>query len=1297
MAIQLPFFDPEEIGRRRLPDNKEYRASLTAESAAILSVMLDLIASNYPKDTNSNLAAYFRVMAREIARQQDSMNFINDDKVFTQTRIEYIQQILGERLFINDQLVPITTKDDISYRKFLIAIKDAYLKGSKKSTIEGLINTFTDLKVNIRELYLEARKPFSAVELVDTHKMVIELFIDDLIAGGKSIAEINKDLAFFVNQVKPAHVLYDTKLIWTEFIAVNKIHDLYFGDLGGGCVPKYIWTPFNEKVVLALKIQVVDPSTTGTDIYEIGSIQPEKLVIYLTNDTKVIVEPGTDGTQFFGTTGRRILFNDLLIGDKIRLISLVIPGDFNFYYTPPDLVLDYDSRFYRNVYRKGAFQEFVKKQMDSKGRFPLQVTSSPTTVCDRWVQDALQPMYEDFRRDCKLRDETAATYTIDLAPRMWSPRFNIEDGIDTTNERPLIGDLYSFTMPYAPLMDGSGNPAVPTDITVLKDSTALYILKDGTACNFVESVGANFTNDLIDGTVIAQAGDATLTGIYFNSPYSNLTAWNLRTGDQINLAWSDSSNFYISSDSSNFFISKILSSTSVLLDSTVTYGGTFTASKFNYHTESPYVSLVDSNIYWDSTGLDGTTIKSPIIGDELQFNYYYQAVDGTNLPASTTFIFGINYWQLPGAPISNGQGTDFLALPSDVQLSVDGTSIPDAVTDIEAVLGFITVQDQKDFWLASPLGRAPIPSYSLDGTHYSGDTFVFSYYKSGSTTYTSIFDDPSRVMDDDVVFDGAGTDPYRTPTPAESPLQIGYKFRADLLHHASVLNSTDTLLLNNYQKPATRASIANRQDTLNHFNYFFSPEFLTDTSRNIVLNDAYLDKDTSAALVLNAGIPTFQQTYAYQPGMIHQNKLQNVRSNRNLLMYCDLLLKETQTGNSEVHLSSICDNESPRFSVRFRENIDQLSECEEWILFDTGDTTQVQISIPGSYEPVQNLRVQDIELRNNFILRDMSSTGLALTNYIYHEYDNVQNSFQLPATTRVTMDGTGYDFPALPVMHDSTTLATASDVIVSIDDVPTPGLISSFDPTTGAISLYPQSDLTIIQYVQVTQEEIDQMYIKLDKFPIDPEYVVVNVLHGPAQAYGLDFVVNSDLLYFEHPLRNVLSPGDVLVVTYDAASLRNREIKFTYKINSTGIVTVIDLSRSRVFDNDDVYPYFCYDGYQQTVGFNFKEYANFLSDYSKGIKFKYFNKDTLQLEEHIFSGPVFETYSVFEDEISAMESFPNALVKIANPLAQTDPISILSNYDFLNDEAVRIRKKTIQELLPDRTFRTMKIYEAMPV
>jgi hypothetical protein len=156
-------------------------------------------------------------------------------------------------------------------------------------------------------------------------------------------------------------------------------------------------------------------------------------------------------------------------------------------------------------------------------------------------------------------------------------------------------------------------------------------------------------------------------------------------------------------------------------------------------------------------------------------------------------------------------------------------------------------------------------------------------------------------------------------------------------------------------------------------------------------------------------------------------------------------------------------------------------------------------------------------------------------------------------------------------------------------------------------------------------------------------------------------------------------------------------LSFIYNIRSVGQVMVFDQDNSRTFDWVQVFPSFCYDGFEERVNLQLNEYVNFVSDYGAGIKFTYFNKDTYQIEEHVFNGPVFESYDAHEDEISSPESFPNALVRIRNPLGPVNALSLMTNYDYLNEPSIRIRKKTIRELLPDRTFRVSKILEVLPV
>jgi hypothetical protein len=216
--------------------------------------------------------------------------------------------------------------------------------------------------------------------------------------------------------------------------------------------------------------------------------------------------------------------------------------------------------------------------------------------------------------------------------------------------------------------------------------------------------------------------------------------------------------------------------------------------------------------------------------------------------------------------------------------------------------------------------------------------------------------------------------------------------------------------------------------------------------------------------------------------------------------------------------------------------------------------------------------------------------------------------------------------------------------------------------------------------------------------PLRPELTILSIYKGSVQQYAVDYYVLNNILYWTGtPLEGQLGAGDILRISYPVYALRDADITFTYNIRSVADAHVMDLSRSRVFDRDHVFPARCYDGYADEIDIQWNEYINFLSDYSTGIKFTYFNKTTFQIEEHVFTGPVFESYDASEDEISSSESFPEALVKIRNPLNPVNPLNLLTNYAFIDEPAIRIRKKTLRELLPNRTFRTLKITEALPV
>jgi hypothetical protein len=142
---------------------------------------------------------------------------------------------------------------------------------------------------------------------------------------------------------------------------------------------------------------------------------------------------------------------------------------------------------------------------------------------------------------------------------------------------------------------------------------------------------------------------------------------------------------------------------------------------------------------------------------------------------------------------------------------------------------------------------------------------------------------------------------------------------------------------------------------------------------------------------------------------------------------------------------------------------------------------------------------------------------------------------------------------------------------------------------------------------------------------------------------------------------------------------------------------MIDRDLSRIMDDRYVFDGLCYDQEGVKLNVRMDEYYGCLDDGSDGIKISFFNKDSLIIEDHIFSGPVFESYEAVEDEIGVPENFPNALVRIANPLSLSNPLNYAADYGFLNDSLVRLRKKTYQELLPDRSFRTLKLTEMLPI
>lgn len=1217
--------NPEELGRRRFPDNKPFRKELAIRATDVQSVLQSLLPSSYIKEPQTNLGIWYRSAAREVARQNLSVEAINRDKQYLATRARYLQQVLGERLFLSDRIAPVDYNDEI-YREYLLSIKSTYLAGSKKRNIEALASEFTKLPIRIKELYLEARDPGTSLSVVDTHKMVVDVIVDDLQRAGYDINRLKSDLDFFINLTRPAHVLYDTRLIWTETYDANKVHDQIFGDTGGGCVPVYNFTPFSEPTYLAQLIFVL-PSATGAT-GQIESINTTDSVLYLSASSKIIVVPGMDGTKIFDQNGRRIMITDLQVLQNVRIVYQAVPGSFQYWYTPAFMTgMNWYAQFYPDVYRRPAFQESVKKLMEvvgyatkwswgeleikdgrlyrapakftfdrvGTGRFPLQIRTTETTLCDRWAQDAIQPLYEDLRTSCYDGTSLPGVYSSELRLRMGYPRLSWPYARNSITDTALLGDPYIAFMPEGPLTDGASSPATPADVIVTLDGTSFQPL---------------------------------------------------------------------STDAS-----------------------------------TARVALDDSTAWWSTTigpkpipGWDATIWSTPVSGNLLTYNYHWLS-DGTNLDATRTNVFGIGYWQMPHAPLIGADGT--LASISNVSLTVDGTAVPGAVTDIHPLLGHVMVSQDASYW-QSVLGRTPV----------IGDVFRFAYKYGERYQYPMVFDDVEMGWDTylggsttyGLLFDveaGAGLNTSMVPG---TPLEIGYRYRSFFLPHSSVLNSPDTLNFNTFQKPANRASIINQCQVLNHQNEMWSAEFLYDTSRIDKLSDRYLMNGLDPVVKLREGTPPFQKTFGYQPHIVNERKPQDVRTHHHPLMYSDLLLKEFPEGGG-APLSVICDANKVGFKVGLTDGPIPLNECPPWILFDTLDHDSTTVSIPGDYIGVPNLRITDYKLRQNFILNQIGPSGTAVNTYtVTTDPDSARTVFWLPAAIPYDFGAFLADFPALPVMKDATTLAGPSDVTVTYNG--SAWSLISLDPLTGRAEIAPfpvQSQLET--QITLTQDDINRSEMILPGLPLDPTNITLTTIHGTAQYYGLDYYVHGRYLSWAGgPLEGLLAAGDQVRVSYSVDPLVNATFTFTYRILSSATIEVLDELRSRMLDNRDVFDGGCYDeGMLVKANLQFEEFPNFLDDGGEGIKLSFFNPRTAGTEDHVFSGPVFETWVASEDQIGPPEGFPDSLVRVGGGPRGNPLTSAGIDYSYLGDRIMRFRKKTFQELMPDRTFRTTHITEVLPV
>jgi hypothetical protein len=251
----------DKVNNKRFKSGIEFQKQLLQLTRSIQDQLLHGLPSNYSKDHNTNLAEFFRAVSKEFARLQISSSDVSEDKYNEATRTEYLYQVLGDSLFLGEKSINESLSDE-AYRSFLLKVRNAYYEGSRKQNIENAVSDIVGIPVTIKELYLDLRKKSSFYGMKDTHTMFFDILMDQATTSS-SIGLIIEDLKFFIDMIKPAHVLYDTRLIWTDTF-----------DNKGPCKPSYAMKDMAYEIYGTTTIYLV--TYLASSVYRFDGVDPEQ-------------------------------------------------------------------------------------------------------------------------------------------------------------------------------------------------------------------------------------------------------------------------------------------------------------------------------------------------------------------------------------------------------------------------------------------------------------------------------------------------------------------------------------------------------------------------------------------------------------------------------------------------------------------------------------------------------------------------------------------------------------------------------------------------------------------------------------------------------------------------------------------------------------------------------------------------------------------------------------------------------------------------------------------------------------
>jgi hypothetical protein len=212
VAIVRANFNAYEAG-------EEWLSRLDLESQRNFKILLSLLSDYWQSSIDGpSYAREIKSIALSLSRLRLSLEDIQVDQSYSNTRTEFLYQILTAPLFPGPDGAPDLEKTDIEFRDFLNQIIRIYFNGSIPSSIKEAVELVTGGQVIVRENFLEGRKKGSGYDISDEFGLTIDVILPN--PGSVNTILADKNVRILLAIIRPAHTLFNLKFI---------LQDVYLG------------------------------------------------------------------------------------------------------------------------------------------------------------------------------------------------------------------------------------------------------------------------------------------------------------------------------------------------------------------------------------------------------------------------------------------------------------------------------------------------------------------------------------------------------------------------------------------------------------------------------------------------------------------------------------------------------------------------------------------------------------------------------------------------------------------------------------------------------------------------------------------------------------------------------------------------------------------------------------------------------------------------------------------------------------------------------------------------------------